>query len=75
MCFEPWHGWGWYRLGVSEEDRFVDYATIDAAGVFHIRVRRVFDVQGQPRGLVGQVEQVGHLFDGCSVDTLVGAGV
>jgi hypothetical protein len=49
---------------VSEVDRFLDYATIDAAGVFHIRVRRVFDVEGQPRGLVGQVEQVGHLFDG-----------
>jgi hypothetical protein len=64
VCFEPWRGWGWYRLGVSEENRFLDYALIDAAGVFHIRVRHIFDVEGQPRGLIGQVEQVGHLFDG-----------
>jgi hypothetical protein len=64
VCFEPWFGWGWYRLGVSEEDRFLDYATVDAAGVFHIRVRRFFDYEGEPRGLVGQVEQAGHLFHG-----------
>jgi hypothetical protein len=69
VCFEPWPGWGWYRLGVTDEDRFLDYATIDAAGVFLIRVRRVFDVEGRPRGLVGQVEQDGHLFDGLWVAT------
>ena len=69
VCFEPWPGWGWYRLGVREEDRFLDYATIDAAGLFHIRVRRIFDFEGQPRGIVGQVEQVGHLFDGLWVAT------
>ena len=69
LCFEPWYGWGWDRLGVSEEERFIDYATIEAAGVFHIRVRRVFDADGEPRGVVGQVEQVGHLFDGLWIAT------
>lgn len=64
VCFEPWHGWGWFRLGVNEEDHFLDYAIVDAAGVFHIRVVRFFDYEGEPRGLVGRVEQAGHLFDG-----------
>jgi hypothetical protein len=64
LCFEPWYGWGWYRLGVSDSDRFLDYAEVDAAGPFHIRVRRFFDYEGMPRGLVGRVEQPGHLFDG-----------
>lgn len=76
VCFEPWYGWGWYRLCVSDEHRSVDFAMIAAAGVFHIRVHRVFDVEGQPRGLIGQVEQIGHLFDGLWVATwtmLVGA--
>jgi hypothetical protein len=69
LCFEPRHGWGWSRLGVSEADRFLDYAEIDAAGPFHIRVHRFFDFEGKPRGLVGRVEQAGHLFDGLWVAT------
>ncbi|OWK40930.1 hypothetical protein FRUB_04822 [Fimbriiglobus ruber] len=49
---------------MSDDERFIDYAEIDAAGVFHIRVQRFFDFQGEPRGLVGRVEQAGHPFDG-----------
>src|SRR5262245_3162050 len=64
LCYEPRHGWGWYRLAVSDDNRFLDYAEVDAAGAFHIRVHRVFDIEGEPRGLVGRVEQPGHLFDG-----------
>lgn len=64
LCFKPLHGWGWYRLGVSDDERFINYAEIDAAGEFHIRVHRFFDFEGEPRGLVGRVEQPGHLFDG-----------
>ena len=64
LCFEPRYGWGWYRLGVSDGDRHLDCAEVDAAGPFHIRVHRFFDYEGEPRGLVGRVEQAGHLFDG-----------
>jgi hypothetical protein len=32
-----------------EEDRSLDFALIAAAGVFHIRVHRVFDFEGQAR--------------------------
>ncbi len=64
LCCEPNPGWGWRRLGVPDDIRFIDYAEIDAAGAFQIRVHRFFDVEGKPRGLVGRVEQAGHLFDG-----------
>jgi hypothetical protein len=64
LCYEPRYGWGWYRLGGAESDSFIDYAEVDAAGAFQFRVHRVFEVDGVPRGLVGQVEQPGHLFDG-----------
>jgi hypothetical protein len=37
---------------------------VDTAGAFHIRVPRIFDFQGEPRGVVGRVEESGHLFDG-----------
>ena len=62
-CFQPRYGWGWWRLGVPADDH-LDYAEIDAAGAFMIRVGRVFDFDGEARGLVGRVEQVGHKFDG-----------
>lgn len=69
LCFEPWPGWGWYRLGVNHEDSPLDYAEVDAAGVFHIRVHHFFDFEGALRGLVGRVEQQEHLFDGLWVAT------
>jgi hypothetical protein len=55
---------GWYRLGVSDNESFLDYAEVDEAGAFHIRVHRTFDFEGEPRGVVGRVEQSGRLFDG-----------
>src|SRR5438477_2238501 len=64
LCCKPNHGWGWYRLGVRDDDRFIDYAEIDAAGAFHIRVNRFFTFEGELRGLVGRVEQAEHMFDG-----------
>jgi hypothetical protein len=64
LCFEPRHGWGWFLAGVPDAERHLDYAVVDAAGAFHIRVHRFFDFEGMPRGLVGRVEQPGHLFDG-----------
>jgi hypothetical protein len=49
---------------VEETERSFDYAEVDAAGAFHIRVDRFFDFEGTPRGLIGRVEQPGHLFEG-----------
>ncbi len=69
LCFEPRYGWGWYRLGVSDNERFLDYTEVDFAGAFHIRVRRTFDFGGEPRGIVGRVEESGHLFDGLWAST------
>src|SRR5262245_30596232 len=64
LCFEPRHGWGWFRLGEDGNKLSLDYATVDKAGVFHIRAHRFFAFQGEWRGIVGRVEQPGHLFDG-----------
>jgi len=64
LCFEPRYGLGWYRLGVSDNDRFLDFTEVANAGAFHIRVRRTFDFRGEPRGVVGLVEESGHLFNG-----------
>ena len=64
LCFKPNYGWGWSRLGTNDADRFIDFAEIDTAGVFYIRVSRFFSFEGELRGLIGRVEQDGHLFDG-----------
>lgn len=64
MCFAPRYGWGWSHRDSAGNDTPADYAEIDEAGEFHIRVRRFFAFQGELRGVVGQVEQSGHLFDG-----------
>ena len=64
VCFEPRYGFWWYRLGESDSNRFLDYNEVDISGAFHIRIRRTFDYEGELRGLVGQVEESGHLFDG-----------
>ena len=64
LCFEPRYGLGWYRLGVSDSESFLDYTEVATAGAFNIRVRRTFDFEGEPRGVVGRVEESGHLFDG-----------
>ena len=37
---------------------------MDAAEPFHIRASWTFDYHHEPRGVVGRVEQPGHLFDG-----------
>ncbi len=64
LCFVPWHGWGWFRLGAGGDKVPLDYGEVDRAGAFHVRVRRFFTSRGELRGIVGQVEQAGHLFDG-----------
>src|SRR5262249_42922729 len=42
----------------------MDYAEVDRANAFHIRVHRFFSFDGKLRGIIGRVEQAGHLFDG-----------
>jgi hypothetical protein len=64
LCFGPCNGWGWFQLDASGEKASIDYGEIDKAGDFHIRVHRFFSFQGELRGIVGRVEQAGHLFDG-----------
>ena len=64
LCFGPMYGWGWFRLGAEGEKEPTDYAEVDRAGIFHIRVHRFFTFRGELRGVVGRVEQTGHLFDG-----------
>lgn len=64
LCFQPWYGWGWFRLDADGDKAPLDYGEVDRAGGFHIRVHRFFTFQGELRGLVGRVEQAGHLFDG-----------
>ena len=64
LCFEPWHGWGWSHLDAAVGKVSTDYGAVDAAGSFHILVRRFFAFRGELRGVVGRVEQAGHLFDG-----------
>jgi hypothetical protein len=64
LCFGPQHGWGWFRLSAGGGKVSLDYGAVDSAGAFHIRVHRFFTFQGELRGIVGRVEQVGHLFDG-----------
>lgn len=61
---KPGYGWGWSRLDKSDDDAFVDFAEVDRAGPFHIRVHRFFSFQAELRGIVGRVEQSGHMFDG-----------
>ena len=64
LYFEPWHGWGWFRLGADGGKESIDYGEVDRAGAFRVRVRRFFTFEGELRGIVGRVEQAGHLFDG-----------
>lgn len=64
LCYKPCYGWGWSVLNTSEADANVDYAQVDRAGAFHIRVHRFFSFKGELRGIVGRVEQTGHMFDG-----------
>jgi hypothetical protein len=54
LYLKPGYGWGW---------RGADYALIDAAGGCHVRVLRFFTWREEVRGVVGRVEQPGHLFD------------
>jgi hypothetical protein len=64
VCFRPFHGWGWWRLEADGVKAPLDYTEVDRAGDFHLRVQRFFTFQGELRGIVGRVEQAGHLFDG-----------
>jgi hypothetical protein len=63
LCYRPGYGWGWSRLDKGGDDACVDYAEVDRAGTFKIRVHRFFTYQGELRGIVGRVEQPGHMFD------------
>lgn len=69
LCFKPMYGWGWFQLDSNREKAPTDYAPIDKAGDFPIRVQRFFSYQGELRGIVGRVEQTGHLFDGLWIVT------
>ena len=62
LCFKPRYGWGWC-YGWNDHTHF-DYARVDEAGAFHIRVHHFFSSRGELRGFIGRVEQLGHLFDG-----------
>lgn len=64
LCFKPGYGWGWSRLDKSGDEAFVDYAEVERAGSFYIRIHRFFRFQGELRGAVGRVEQPGHMFHG-----------
>jgi hypothetical protein len=64
LCFGPCHGWGWFHLDAGGAKEPTDYGEVDKVGSFHIRVHRFFTSRGELRGLVGRVEQAGHLFDG-----------
>jgi hypothetical protein len=64
LCFRPFYGWGWWRLGDGGDKISLAYEEVDRAGDFHIRVQRFFSFQEELRGIVGRVEQPGHLFDG-----------
>ncbi|MGI8549583.1 MAG: hypothetical protein ACR2PL_02130 [Dehalococcoidia bacterium] len=59
LYLRPGYGWGW--RGADESER-VDYAPIDAAGGCQVRVSRFFTWRGEVRGVVGKVEQPGHIF-------------
>ena len=63
LCYQPGYGWGWYRLDKTGDDAVVDYAQVDRAGAFHIRVHRFFSIQAELRGIVGRVEHPDHMFD------------
>ena len=69
LCFMPWYGWGWFQLAAGGEQVPTDFGEIDKAGAFQIRVNRFFSIQGELRGIIGRVEQSGHLFDGFWVAT------
>lgn len=64
LCCKPYYGWGWSRLDKTDEFVAVDYSQVDRAGTFYIHIHRFFSLQGELRGVVGRVEQTGHLFDG-----------
>jgi len=64
LCFRPFFGWGWSRLDAGGSWASLDYTEVDRAGDFHIRVHRFFTFRQERRGIVGRVEQAGHLFDG-----------
>src|SRR5262249_31908420 len=69
LCFGPMHGWGCFRLGPNGEKEPLDYVEVDRASAFHIRVHRFFTFRGELRGVVGRVEQTGHVFDGLGART------
>jgi hypothetical protein len=60
LYLKPGYGWGWRGTGDGEQ---VDYALIDAAGGCEVRVLWFFTWRDEVRGVVGKVEQSGHIFD------------
>jgi hypothetical protein len=63
LCYQPAYGWGWSRLDKTGSDSCLDYAVIDQAGIFHIKIHRFFSFRGELRGVIGRVEQPLHMFN------------
>ena len=64
LCFEPCYGWGWYRLGVSDNIALLDYTEVDFAAHSHSS-SSTFPFGGEPRGIVGRVEESGTSLTAC----------
>ena len=62
LAVKPVYGWGWSRL--DDPDKPVDYEVNGAPTPFHGRVRDFFSYRGELRGVVGRIEQTGHIYDG-----------
>jgi hypothetical protein len=65
LYVRPFYGWGWHRGQASVDND--DFERIESAGVFRIRVERLFSFRGELRGLVGVVTSEVHLFSGAHI--------
>jgi len=54
-------GWGWHGV---DDNEHIDNAFVVAAGGCHIRVLSFFSWHNEVRGVIGKVEEAGHIFDG-----------
>jgi hypothetical protein len=62
VAVKPVYGWGWSRLDAPEIP--VPAQVNGVARPFHCRIKGFFYFQGELRGAVGKVEELGHLYDG-----------
>jgi len=62
----PVYGYGWSR-GLHGPLSYHAYSDVAAAGPFTILVERMFDFDGEPRGIVGTVATAHALFAGLHV--------